>query len=39
MDVQRIRKAYQWRKIAKTEQEIIWNIRRSYFGAMNGSNI
>ena len=26
-----IRKAYQWRKIAKTEQEIIWNIRRSYF--------
>ena len=26
-----IRKAYQWRKIARTEQEIIWNIRRSYF--------
>ena len=26
-----IRKAYQWRKIAKSEQEIIWNIRRSYF--------
>ncbi len=32
MDVQRILKAHQWKQRFRTDQKIIWNIRRSSFG-------